>query len=250
MEEDDQLTGKPILPNISNLFDITPCPNCGLWDKNCTKAMAQVDPKYMQFSKIFNKDPNLMALTMTHKSEAQQSEPYEDWTPLPNTWNNRVPCLPTPPSNTTTLEDEEAQVGIADAWPSPPSLPLNSNDMQPPVEEFSGTHPGHPWEYNTIGSPNYFRILIPDPAMPRHQIVAPYIKYNSDMSHPKISGTFSQDYPIITHALRPIPVNYLCPTLTPSQVEVLASDKKFSKIVNWILTEHCPFDLYAGVHQY
>ena len=182
--------------------------------------------------------------------KAQQSKPYEDWTPSPNTWNNGVPCLPMPPSDMTTLEDEEAQTGIADAWPSPPSLPLKGNDMQPPIEEFSGAHPGHPWEYNTIGFPNYFRLLIPDPAMPRRQIVAPYIKYNTDTLHPKISGTFGRDYPIITHALRPTSVDYLCPVLTPSQIRILAPDKKFSKIIDWILGEHCPCDLYAGVGQY
>jgi len=86
--------------------------------------------------------------------------------------------------------------------------------------------------------------------MPRHQIVASYIKYNTDTSHPEISGTFGQDYPIITCALRPTPVDYLCPTLTPSQIEVLAEDKKYSEVIDWILEEHCPFDLMAGVGQY
>jgi len=83
--------------------------------------------------------------------------------------------------------------------------------------------------------------------MPRHQTVAPYIKYNTDASHPEISGTFSQDYPIVTCALRPTPVNYLCPMLTPSQIQVLAPDKKFSEVVDWILGEHCPFNLMAGI---
>jgi len=250
-EEEDQLTSNPILPNISDLFDITPRPNRGLWDKNRAEAMDQLTNKaIMEFGKMTCTDPNSYALTMTHESEKQMSKPYEDWTPSPHTWNNGVPRLPTPPSDTTTLDDEEAQTGIANGWPSPPSPPLKGTDMQPPIEEFSGAHPGHPWEYNTIGSPNYFRLLIPDPAMPRCQIVAPYIKYNSDMSHPEISGTFGWDYPIITHALRPTQVNYLCPILTPSQVEVLASDKKFSEVVDWILAEHCPFNLYAGVQQY
>jgi len=218
-EEEDQLTGKPILPNISDLFDITPCPNQGLWDKNHTEAMDQLTNKaIMEFGKMTHPDPNLRLLTMTHKPEKQMSKPYKDWTPSPHTWNNGVPHLPTPPSDATTLADEEAQTGIANGWPSPPSPPLKGTDMQLPIEEFSGTHPGHPWVYNTIGSPNYFRLLIPDPAMPCCQIVAPYIKYNSDASHPKISGTFGQDYPIITHILRPTPVDYLCPTLTPLQI--------------------------------
>ena len=194
-----------------------------------------------------------MGLTITRDScvpEAQRSEPYEDWTPLPNTWNNSVPHLPTPPSDTTTLADDEAQVGIADAWPSPPLPPLKGTDMQPPIEEFSGAHPGRPWEYNTIGSPNYFCLLIPDPAMPRRQIVTPYIKYNSDLSHPEISGTFGRDYPIITRALRPTPVDYLCPVLTPAQVEILDPEHKAAGIIDWILGEHCPHNLHAGVGQY
>ena len=46
------------------------------------------------------------------------------------------------------------------------------------------------------------------------------------------------------------PVDYLCPVLTPSQIRVLAPDEKFSKIIDWILGEHCPRNLYAGVGQY
>jgi len=250
-EKEDQLTGDPILPNINDLFDITPHPNQGLWDKNRTKAMDQLTNKaIMEFSKMTRTDPNSFALTMTHESEKQMLEPYEDWMPSPHTWNDGVPCLPTPLSDMTTLDDKEAQTSIANSWPSPPSPPLKGTDMQPPIKEFSGTHPGHPWEYNTIGSPNYFHLLIPDPAMPRCQIVALYIKYNSDTSYPKISSTFGQDYPIITCALRPTQVNYLCPVLTPSQTQVLAPDKKFSKVIDWILGEHCPCDLHAGVGQY
>jgi len=221
-EEENQLTSESILPNISDLFDITPHPNQGLWDKNRADTMVQVtNKKYLEFGKKLFNEPNHMALTITHDSyvpEEYHSEPYEDWMPSPHIWNNGVPHLLTPPSDATTLADEEAHTGIANSWPLPPSLPLKGTDMQPPIEEFSGAHLGHPWEYNTIGSPNYFRLLIPDPAMPHRQIVAPYIKYNSDALHPEISGTFGQDYPIITHALRPTPVDYLCPALTPSQI--------------------------------
>ena len=44
--------------------------------------------------------------------------------------------------------------------------------------------------------------------------------------------------------------SYQCPVLTPSQIKVLASDKKYSEVIDWILAEHCPFDLYTGVRQY
>jgi len=113
-EEEDQLTGDPILPNISNLFDIMPHPNQGLWDKNHAEAMDQLTNKaIMEFGKMTRTDPNSIALTMTHKSEKQMSEPYKDWMPSPHIWNNGVPHLPMPPSDATTLADEEAQTGIA-----------------------------------------------------------------------------------------------------------------------------------------
>jgi len=247
-EEEDQLTGEPILPNISDLFDITPCPNQGLWDKNHTEAMAQVtNKKYLEFGKKLLDEPNHMALTITHDSyvpEEYCSKPYEDWMPSPHVWNNGVPRLPTPPSDTTTLADEEAQTGIANGWPSPPSPPLKGTDMQPPIEEFSGAHPGHPWEYNTIGSPNYFRLLIPDPAMLHCQIVAPYIKYNSDASHPEISSTFGQDYPIITCALRPTQVVSWTASLLPNPFLpflYLTLDRFPSCLPNLLMDDSCIF---------
>jgi len=49
-EEEDQLTGEPILPNISNLFNITPHPNRGLWDKNRAEAMCYDPGPQFSFS--------------------------------------------------------------------------------------------------------------------------------------------------------------------------------------------------------
>ena len=89
--------------------------------------------------------------------------------------------------------------------------------MCPPNIELSRENPGEPWIFNTIGSPDFFRILIPDPAMPCQQILAPWIKYNlEDEAQPKIAGTFGKNYPIIIQSLRPTPVDDLCPVLTPS----------------------------------
>jgi len=68
--------------------------------------------------------------------------------------------------------------------------------MRPPNIELSGENPGEPWIFNTIGSPDYFCLLIPDPAMPHEQIVAPWIKYDLTITQPKIAGTFSKNYPI------------------------------------------------------
>jgi len=66
--------------------------------------------------------------------------------------------------------------------------------MCPPNIELSGENPGKPWIFNTIGSPDYFRLLIPDPAIPHKQIVTPWIKYDLTITQPKIAGTVGKNY--------------------------------------------------------
>jgi len=150
-EEEDQLTGDPILPNISDLFNITPCPNQGLWDKNCTEAMDQLTNKaIMEFGKMTRTDPNSFALTMTHEPEKQMSKPYKDWMPSPHTWNNGVPHLPTPPSDTTTLDHEEAQTSIANSWLLPPSLPLKGTNVLGRILAHTEEFNGHPEAYTAF----------------------------------------------------------------------------------------------------
>ena len=180
--------------------------------------------------------------------------PYKDWTPSQRTWDNtQPPRLATPSSNTLVSsedEDEDPQIGVLDAWPSPPPSPIHGNGMCPPNIELSGENPGEPWIFNTIGSPNYFHLLIPDPTMPCEQIVTPWIKYDLMIAQPKIAGTFGKNYPITLQGLRPTPVDYICPMLTPSQLEVLDSKVQCGEVINWILAEHCPKDLLAGVLTY
>ena len=122
--------------------------------------------------------------------------------------------------------------------------------MHPPQEVFSGACPEDGWHYNKIGSPKYFRFLIPDPAMPRRQIVAPWIRYDMNPIRPTISSTFGKHHPVINHPLRPTPVDYTCPVLTPEQTAILRQDEPFSEVVDYILQEHLPFDVQAGVQQY
>jgi len=86
--------------------------------------------------------------------------------------------------------------------------------------------------------------------MPRQQIVAPWIKYDLTIAQPKIAGTFSKNYPVIIQGLHPTSVNYLCPILTPSQLEILDSKAQCGEAIDWILAEHCPKDLLAGVLTY
>ena len=120
-----------------------------------------------------------------------------------------------------------------------------------PNIKLSRENPGKPWIFNTIGSPDFFCILIPDPAMPCHQILAPWIKYNlNDEAQPEITSTFSKNYPIIIWSLCPTPVNYLCPVLTPSQLQILDAKQPCGEVVNWILVKHCPKDLLVEVLTY
>jgi len=122
--------------------------------------------------------------------------------------------------------------------------------MCPPNIELSRENPGKPWIFNTIGSPDYFHLLIPDPAMLCQQIVTPWIKYNLTIAQPEITGTFSKNYPVIIQGLHPTPVDYLCPILTPSQLEILDSKAQCGEVIGWMLAEHCPKDLLAGVLNY
>ena len=126
--------------------------------------------------------------------------PYEDWTPSQHIWDSAQPPRLATPSSTTLVssedENEDPQIGILDAWPSPPPSPIHGNSMCPPNIELSRENPSEPWIFNTIGSPDYFRLLIPDPTMPREQIVAPWIKYDLTIAQPEIAGTFGKNYPI------------------------------------------------------
>jgi len=82
------------------------------------------------------------------------------------------------------------------------------------------------------------------------QVVIPWIKYDLTITQPKIASTFSKNYPVIIRGLHPTPVNYLCPILTLSQLEILDSKAQCGEVIDWILAKHCPKDLLAGVLTY
>ena len=86
--------------------------------------------------------------------------------------------------------------------------------------------------------------------MPHRQIVAPWICYDMNLIRPTISGTFGKHHPVINRPLRPTPMDYICPVLTPEQTAILRQDEPFSEVVDYILQEHLPFDVQAGVQQY
>ena len=49
-------------------------------------------------------------------------------------------------------------------WPSPPTTPIEGDDMHPPQLHVCGQHPGQGWDANLPGTKNYFRILVADPS--------------------------------------------------------------------------------------
>jgi hypothetical protein len=70
-------------------------------------------------------------------------------------------------------DEEVDSTGLVELWPTPPSTPPAGDDMHPPTKTFCTPRPGDEWMYNAIDHPKYFRFLIPDLSIPRHQIVAP-----------------------------------------------------------------------------
>jgi hypothetical protein len=189
-----------------------------------------------------------------------QIQPYtiDNWSLSPHsaTWDSPS-ATKYMPANITCMaltmvhdQSEEEVSSILDQWPSPPSMPPAGDDMHPPAETFSGARPGEDWEYNTISKPKYFCFLIPDPSIPCHQIVAPWIKYDLNPVRPSISGTFGKYHPVVTRPLCPSPVDYTCPPLTPDQTAVLRQDESFSDVVDYIIQEHLSFDVQAGVQQF
>jgi len=241
------------LPLVKNLTDITPTD--GLWTIHHEEAMAMLTKVIDDSHKRLPRHLYEMYLQLKRLADTNWSAPpYEDWTPSQRTWDNAQPPRLATLSSTTLVssedEDEDPQIGVLDAWPSPPPSPIHGNGMHPPNIELSRENPGEPWIFNTIGSPDYFRLLIPDPAMPREQIVAPWIKYDLMIAQPEIASTFSKNYPVTLQGLRPTPVDYICPMLTPSQLEILDSKAQCGEVIDWILTKHCPKDLLAGVLTY
>jgi hypothetical protein len=189
-----------------------------------------------------------------------QIQPYtiDDWSLSPHStkWDSPAATKYMPANITcivltmTCKQSEEEVCSVLEQWLSPPSMPPAGDDMHPPAETFSGTHPGEDWEYNKIIKPKYFWFLIPDPSILRHQIIAPWSKYDLNPVHPSISSTFGKYHPVIMHPLQPSPVDYTCPPLTPDQTAILHQDESFSDIVDYIIQEHLSFDVQAGVQQF
>jgi hypothetical protein len=138
----------------------------------------------------------------------------------------------------------------SDPWPLPPTTPVQGDDMHPPELNYCGPPPtSSAWHYNYPNTLEYYRFLIPDPNSGK-MIVAPFIKFTLYVKRPTVSATYGKGFPIHTRLLAPTPVNYECPTLTPTQLRIFNQDEGFSDVIDNILQDQCPYDLVAGVQTY
>jgi hypothetical protein len=178
-----------------------------------------------------------------HTHHTQGSQPCTS----PNQWDI---SMGTPTSANSNDDDDEDDDSDKENWPVPPLTPTQGDDMHPPVwPSHSGEHPGHGWEVNSWGTTHYYRLLICNP-ITGYYIVAPYVTYLINQEKPEISGTYGRGHPIVTHALRPTRVDYICPTITPPQLRLLDIEAPYADAVNHIINNYFLYDLSAGVWQY
>jgi hypothetical protein len=189
----------------------------------------------------------LFNILHTHHTQAQQPSTF------PNQWDV---SMGTPTFVDSDSDDDNNDNNDKDNdsdkenWPQPPLTPVHGDNMHPPAwPSHSGEHPGHSWEVNSWGTTHYYRLLICNP-ITSYYIVAPYITYSINREKPEISGTYGRGHPIVTHALRPMRVNYVCPTITPPQLRLLNIEAPYADAINHVINNYFPYDLSAGVRQY
>jgi len=135
------------LPLVKNLTNITP--TNGLWSINHKEAMAMLTKAIDNSRKRSPRHLYKMYSQLKRLADTDWlAPPYEDWTPSQCTWDNAQPPRLATLSSTTLVssedEDEDPQIGVLDAWPSPPPSPIHSNSMRPPNIELSRENPGEP----------------------------------------------------------------------------------------------------------
>ena len=121
--------------------------------------------------------------------------------------------------------------------------------MHPSQLHVCGQHPGQGWDANLPGTKNYFHILIADP-FSGQQVVAPYVSFATNQSHPTISETYSKGHPIRTRPLTAASVDYATPTITVEQQELFYTKAPFTTTIDHIVEQFCPLDLAAAICQY
>ena len=102
---------------------------------------------------------------------------------------------------------------------------------------------------NSPGTTHFYRFIIPHPDNGA-PIVAPFLQYHIALEGSEVFGTFGQGYTVHKRALRPTPVEYDAPPLTPEQLCIFNASEPFAYAVSKVVDEYSPYDLLATVWQY
>ena len=102
---------------------------------------------------------------------------------------------------------------------------------------------------NSLRTTHFYRFIIPHPDNGA-PIVAPFLQYHIALEGSEVFGTFGQGYIIHKRTLRPTPVDYDSPPLTPEQLRILDASEPYAYTVSKVVNEYFPYDLLAAVRQY
>jgi hypothetical protein len=199
---------------------------------NTTSNVSRTTPTAEQIASEINKDlrqlyQNLRAI-FEPAPEDDSSNPISQWEyDSEDNWKNR--------SDNATGQYND--------------VPPQGNSTHPPSQWVCGKHPGMGWELNDPLTTCCYRVLIPDPTTNR-LIFAPFISYAIQYSKAEVQATYGKDYPIHNRVLQPLPVDYLCPPLTPDQLAILDSRAPFAEAVNKIINQNFPLHISAAIKQY
>jgi hypothetical protein len=195
---------------------------------NTTSSVPRTTPTTEQVASEINKDLQQLYQNLRAVFKPQQGNSIDSWEyESEDSWND---------------EDDKEDDRSTD---SPPQ----GDSTHPPSQWVCGEHPGMGWELNDPFTTSYYRVLIPDPTTNR-LVVAPYISYAIQNSKAEVQATYGKDYPIHNRVLQPIPVDYICPPLTPDQLAVLDSRSPFAEAVNKIINQKFPLHLSATIKCY
>ena len=145
--------------------------------------------------------------------------------------------------------DDDTSEESWSAWMPASPAPPQGDSTHPPSQWVCGEHPGMGWELNDILTTSFYRFQIPDPTTNRI-IVAPYISYSIQRDRAEVQGTYGKGYPILTHTLEPIRVDYYCPPMTSEQLTLFDAKAPYASAVNRVLNENFPLVLSAAVRRY
>jgi hypothetical protein len=142
---------------------------------------------------------------------------------------------------TSTDDEEEEEDDTDDSWGQP-----NPADK---FEENAGIHPGEGWYLNDPFTKYYYSIEITHPITGQY-INAPYVTFHIQLDSAQVSATYGKGYAIITKPLKPIPVCYTTPHLTPEQILLLDPAEGHAQAVRQVVEDHFPLHLSTALKCY